>query len=111
MAILIQYSIVRIVALQREFDQSNVERGLDQRVPRIGDVATVLEVYLSPTLGYELESSNSDGTNEWLITFYPEDSEFEVVQDGADAVGGRGDFDGGTEGGAEGEVGGVIRWL
>jgi hypothetical protein len=80
MKILTQYSTVRIVALHREFDQSNAERGFDRRLPRIGDLAAVVEVYRLPCLGYELECSNpDDGTNEWLITFSPEDAEFEIV--------------------------------
>ncbi len=79
MTLLTQYSTVRIVALHREFDQSNVERGFDRRLPRIGDLATVLEVYRSPSLGYELECCNPDGTNEWLIAFALEDADFEVV--------------------------------
>jgi hypothetical protein len=80
MKILTQYSTVRIVALHREFDQSNVDRGFDRRLPRIGDLATVVEVYRLPSVGYELGcSSPDDGTNEWLITFSPEDAEFEIV--------------------------------
>lgn len=80
MKILTQYSTVRIVALHREFDQSNVERGFDRRLPRIGDLAAVVEVYRLPSIGYELECSNpDDGTNEWLITFSPEDADFEIV--------------------------------
>lgn len=80
MKILTQYSTVRIVALHREFDQSNVESGFDRRLPRIGDLAAVVEVYHSPSIGYELECSNpDDGTNEWMITFSPEDADFEIV--------------------------------
>jgi len=79
MMLLTQYSTVRIVALHREFDQSSVERRFDRRLPRIGDVATVVEVYRSPSLGYELECSRPDGTNEWLITFSPEDAELEPI--------------------------------
>ena len=78
-AILTQYSTVKILALHREFDQLNVDRGFDRRIPRIGDVATIVEVYRTPTLGYELECCNSDGTNEWLVTFSPEDADFEIV--------------------------------
>jgi hypothetical protein len=74
-----QYSTVKIVALHRKFDESNVQRGFDRRLPQIGDLATVVEVYRSPTLGYELECSNSDATSEWLITFSLGDAEFEVV--------------------------------
>ena len=74
-----QYSTVKIVALHRKFNEVNVQRGFDRRLPQIGDLATVVEVYRSPTLGYELECSNSDGTTEWLITFSPGDAELEVV--------------------------------
>ena len=79
MPILKQYSVVRIVALHKAFDQSNVEKGFDRRLPRVGDVASVIEVYRSPSLGYELECCNPDGTNEWLVAFAPEDADFEVV--------------------------------
>ena len=79
MTILQQYSVVRIVALHTDFDQSNVENGFDRRIPRVGDLVAIIEVYRSPSLGYELECSAPDGTNEWLVTFAPGDAEFEVV--------------------------------
>ena len=79
MTILKQYSVVRILALHTEFDQSNVEKGHDRRTPRVGDLASIVEVYHTPSLGYELECSNPDGTNEWLVTFAPEDAELEVL--------------------------------
>ena len=69
MKILTQCPTVRIAVLNREFDQSSVENGFDRRVPRVGDLATVGEDYRSRSLGYELECSNSDGTNELLVTF------------------------------------------
>lgn len=97
MKILTQYSTVRILALHREFDQSNVERGIDRRLPRIGDFATVVEVYRLPSIGYELECSNpDDGTNEWLITFSPEDAEFEIVSTPKEFAANKKDAEAGT---------------
>jgi len=38
----------------------------------------IVEVYESPTIGYELECVREDGTNHWLRTFHPEDADLNI---------------------------------
>ena len=70
------YDVVRITALPKpiHFEPD----GISVRVPRVGDIATIVEVYESP-YGYELECSRSDGMTEWLRTFAPGDVAFEKI--------------------------------
>ena len=72
-----QYSMVRLKKINKEF--SNKELLFDKRKPQVGDLATIIEIYHTPRLGYELECSNENGITEWLITFSPEDAVFELV--------------------------------
>jgi len=71
------YDVVRIkslrVPMQVEPD------GISTRAPRVGDVATVIEIHESPP-GYELECSGSGGTTEWLRAFAPSDVELERIR-------------------------------
>lgn len=68
------YDEVRITALHKSvhFEPDNTSR----RAPRVGDVATIVEVYTNPA-GYELECSDADGITEWLWAFAPDDVELE----------------------------------
>ena len=47
--------------------------------PKADDIAAIVEIYTSPTIGYELECSNCDGITQWLVTFGPEDIIMELV--------------------------------
>ncbi len=47
-----------------------------ERVPQIGDVGAVLELYSEPELGYEIECSNpANGFTIWLEAMYPDEIE------------------------------------
>jgi len=72
-----QYDVVRILAINRGFKENEYYPGT--RSPAIGDLATVIEIYKKPELGYELESVNSKGETDWLVSMSPEDMEFEVI--------------------------------
>ena len=66
-----QYDVVKIVEI---IDPAKaVKSPFDLRAPKVGDVATVVEVYLRPSLGHELECSDNSGITQWLITFEPSD--------------------------------------
>ena len=72
-----QYSLVRLKKIYKQFDES--ELAIGKRAPRIGDIATIVEVYEKPVLGYELECSDENGMTEWLVSFSPHDAEFELT--------------------------------
>ena len=72
-----QYDTVRVVGLHKAVD---FERdSFNQRAPRIGDIACIVEVYSDPS-GYELECSADNGETEWLLAFSPNDIELELVK-------------------------------
>ena len=70
-----QYDVVRIMAFSVEqavlADESNLRR------PEVGDIATIIELYSSPS-GYELECSDANGITQWLMAFRPEDVVLEL---------------------------------
>jgi hypothetical protein len=70
------YDVVKIKALRRAMDF--VPDAFNTRPPRIGDIATVVEIYTKPP-GYHLECCDSNGITEWLHAFPPEDIELEKV--------------------------------
>ena len=72
-----QYSVVRLKNIFKQF--GSTELVFDKRHPQVGDVATIIEIYESPTFGYELECSDENGITVWLATFTPEDAEFELI--------------------------------
>lgn len=73
-----QYDVVRITALHRDFEDSDIWLG--SKLPALGDKATIIEVYESPLAAFDLESVAPDGSTNWAATFEPGDAEFEVVQ-------------------------------
>jgi hypothetical protein len=74
-----QYSVVRLKQIKKQFQESELSFG--KRAPKIGDVATIVEVYENPRLGYELECTDENGITEWLITFSPEEADWELVDE------------------------------
>lgn len=70
------YDLVRIKSFRVPVDFK--PDGLSRRIPRVGDMAAIIEIYLSPP-GYELECSDSGGITEWLCAFAPGDIELEKV--------------------------------
>ncbi len=73
-----QYDYVRITAVHRRFSPEDCVPGT--RLPEVGDVAAVIEIYDKPELGYELESVNEQGETNWLVTVAASDLEFEKVK-------------------------------
>jgi hypothetical protein len=74
-----QYSVVKLQKINKQF--SKEELSFDKRAPKVGDVATIIEIYKSPSLGYELECSDENGITEWMVTFSPEEVELEVIDE------------------------------
>ena len=62
-----QYDGVRMGSM--DSDRAAAMYPDDQRAPRVGDVATIVEIYTGPVLGYELECVAKDGLTIWLRTF------------------------------------------
>lgn len=70
-----QYDVVKLKAVTSQANTIVDEFNLRQ--PVVGDVATIIEVYLSPP-GYELECSDSNGITQWLVAFDLDDVELEL---------------------------------
>jgi len=73
-----QYDVVRIKELLKPIEV--LPDGFNCREPRVGDIATVVELYETPTVGYELECCRSDGQTEWLMTFSQNEIELELIR-------------------------------
>jgi hypothetical protein len=72
-----QYSVVKLKELSRTFFGEDSMAG--DSLPKLGDEAAILEVYVNPVIGYELECVSENGETSWLVTFAPEDAIFEVI--------------------------------
>ncbi|WP_240612688.1 DUF4926 domain-containing protein [Alteromonas flava] len=53
--------------------------GLGNSVPKVGDIGTIVEIYTTPCLGYDIECSDEKGVTKWLVTFEPSEIKMEVV--------------------------------
>jgi hypothetical protein len=71
-----QYDVVKIVRLNKS--EWAVD-GFSRRPPQVGDIATIVELYASPQIGFELECVAPDGQPQWLHTVTPADIEFELM--------------------------------
>ena len=69
-----QYSVVKIKSLNKNFKYN--EGSFGSRSPRVGDIATIVEVYDS---AFDLECSDENGFTLWLEIFEPSDAELELV--------------------------------
>jgi len=76
-----QYDVVKLKKINRQF--SNNELSFSRREPKEGDVATIVEVYEKPTLGYELECSDETGITTWLVSLSPDEVELELIREDA----------------------------
>jgi hypothetical protein len=73
----IQYDKVKILSLNREFSIEEILTG--SRVPQIGDVASIVEVYTNPNKACELERIFMSGDTAWRATFELNDAQLELV--------------------------------
>jgi len=69
-----QYSVVKIKSLKKDFKCN--EDSFGSRLPRVGDVATIVDVYDG---AFDLECSDENGTTLWIKIFEPNEAEFELV--------------------------------
>ena len=74
-----QYSVVRLKEIKKQFNKT--ELAIGRREPKVGDVATIVEVYEKPVIGYELECADPNGVTEWLVAFSTEEAEFELIKE------------------------------
>lgn len=72
-----QFDTVKVVAIRGDrFAQAQV---FHQRLPKLGDMGAILDVYASPHEAYEVECSDpASGFTIWLQAMYPD--ELELVQ-------------------------------
>lgn len=71
-----QYDVVKLKTLPSS--RVDASDPFNRRSPRVGDVATIIEVYETPP-GYELECSGEGGITEWMLAFSPEEADFELL--------------------------------
>ena len=71
-----QYDVVRVTAVSDPAVLFNAH--LYQRALRVGDRATLLDIYTDPP-GYEFECCDSEGKTIWLGSFAPDDLVLERV--------------------------------
>ena len=69
--------VVRLVRFVKTFEY--VKDPLNRRRPKVGDVATILKVYRSGTLGYQLECKDGRGEMLWLLSFRVDEIDLELV--------------------------------
>jgi hypothetical protein len=72
-----QYDTVKIIEILNPEKKARNE--YDLSAPKAGDIAAIVEIYKNPSLGYELECSDQDGTTQWLVTFGTEEIVMELV--------------------------------
>ncbi|OWY27391.1 hypothetical protein [Herbaspirillum robiniae] len=71
-----QYDVVKLKGWN--VPPKAVEDQFNLRLPVVGDIAVIIEVYTEPP-GYELECSDDAGITQWLIAFQPLDIELELI--------------------------------
>jgi len=67
------YQTVRVVRVPSR--QNASWRGVGDRLPRVGETGTVVEVYTEPHEAYSVEAVLADGRTEWLVDFLPDELE------------------------------------
>ena len=68
------YAAVRVVAIRE--DRFAGEKVFYQRLPRVGDLGTVVDIYERPELAYEVECVDAaTGATVWLDAMYPDEVE------------------------------------
>ena len=74
--------VVRLVRFVKTFEY--VKDPNNRRRPKVGDMATILKVYRSGTLGYQLECKDGRGKTQWVLSFRIDEIDLELVQPGKD---------------------------
>ncbi|GGX11758.1 hypothetical protein [Undibacterium macrobrachii] len=70
------YDVVRLLGMSANCEF--VSDAFNLRVPKVGDVATIVEVYEHPP-GYILECCDQTGASEWMLVFEEKDVQLELV--------------------------------
>jgi len=71
------FDVVRLVRFVKKFEYVKDPHNL--RRPRVGDIATILKVYRSGTLGYQLECKDGRGKSQWILSFRIDEIDLESV--------------------------------
>lgn len=70
------YDVVRLIAIDN--DELLLSDAFNIRAPKVGDIATILEIYSDPP-GFELECCDKSGSTEWLLGVQENDVLLELV--------------------------------
>lgn len=74
-----QYDVIRVLEIANPQKLKDCESGFGYSVPKVGDIGTIVEIYTSPCLGYDIECSDEKGVTKWLVAFEPSEIKMEVV--------------------------------
>ncbi len=69
-----QYSVVKIVSLNKAFIHS--DKSFGSRAPQVGDIGTIVDVYDG---AYDIECCDENGVTLWLELFEPSDGNLELL--------------------------------
>lgn len=68
------FAVVRVAAIRS--DRFAGAQVFYERLPKLGDIGTILEIYESPEPAYEVECSDpGTGITVWLEAMYPDEVE------------------------------------
>jgi hypothetical protein len=68
------FVVVRVIAIRE--NRFADKQAFYSRLPKLGDIGTILEVYARPEPAYEVECSDpSSGATLWLEAMYPDEIE------------------------------------
>lgn len=78
-----QYDVVKVMKITKPFNEVEYNNADDfnKRLPIVGDIATIVEIYRNPTLGFELECSDENGITNWLMAFEPNEIEIKLIKE------------------------------
>ncbi|KXI29395.1 DUF4926 domain-containing protein [Paraglaciecola hydrolytica] len=74
-----QYDVIKVLEISNPKKLQGRGSCLGYCSPKIGDVGTIVEIYTTPCLGYDIECSDEKGVTKWLTTFEPSEIKMEVV--------------------------------
>ena len=62
-----KYDTVKIIEILNP--EKTHKSDFNLAAPKAGDIATIVEIFTDPCVGYELECSDKNGITQWLVTF------------------------------------------
>lgn len=74
-----QYDVVKVLALLNPEKLQGCGYGLGYGSPKVGDIGTIVEIYITPYLGYDIECIDEQGATKWVTTFEASEIKMELL--------------------------------